>query len=109
MNELLLSWKNRSGFIIHRKITWLLLFSIITLALASWLIYVSEKNLERTNRSIYQSYELIGTAQQTIIDLPGAYTTAQQDFDRLRQLSLSTNDQAQTIKFLDSIFKASRH
>ena len=104
-----MSWKNRPGFIIHRKIAWLLLFSIITLALAGWLIYVSEKNIERTNRSINQSYELIGTAQQTIIDLAGSYTTAQQDLDRLQQLSLSTNDQQQTIKVLDSLFRASRH
>jgi len=104
-----MSWIYRTGFVIHRKITWLLLFSIISLALASWLIYVGERNIERTNRSVNQSYELIGTAQQTIIDLAGSHTTTEQDLARLRQLSRITNDQGHTIKILDSLFKNSGH
>src|SRR5882757_3329773 len=50
--------------VIHRKITWLLLFSIFSLILASWLIYVSKNNLEKTNTRINQTHEIIGIIRQ---------------------------------------------
>ena len=95
--------------VIHRKITWLLLFSIFTLGIASWLIYISERNIENTNRRINQSYELIGTAQQILIDLPSSHATVKKDLARLLQLSLSTNDQEQPIHLLDSTYTESGH
>jgi signal transduction histidine kinase/CheY-like chemotaxis protein len=54
----------RPMIIIHRKITWLLLFSVFSLAFVSWLIYLSKRNIEETNFRIDQTYDIIGTVQQ---------------------------------------------
>ena len=50
--------------IIHRKITWLLLFSVISLAIVSWLIYVSKKGIEEMSVRIDKTYDVIGLLQQ---------------------------------------------
>ena len=52
--------------IIHRKILWLLLFSILTLALVSWLIYLNKKNVEKANFHISRTYEIIGKIQEGV-------------------------------------------
>jgi signal transduction histidine kinase len=54
----------KPSIIIHRKITWLLLFSIISLALVSWLIYLSKRNIEETDFRINRTYDIIGTVQR---------------------------------------------
>ena len=56
----------KPGIIIHRKIAWLLLFSIFTLALVGWLIYKSERNIEQMNLTINQTYEIIGKEQEIV-------------------------------------------
>ena len=62
-------WNLGSITIIHRKITWLLLFSVCSLGVASWLIYASRENIERTSQRVHQSHEVIEATQHLIIDL----------------------------------------
>ncbi len=100
--------------IIHRKITWLLLFSILSLIIVSWLIYISEKAIEKTNLRINQSYEIIGTIQnlnitvaesgsdayryltsgdrQAATRLQSSYTLLQQGLDSLERLTRNNCD-----------------
>jgi len=56
----------KPGFTIHRKIAWLLLFSLGSLAVASGLIYGGSRNIEKTTLRINQTYEIIGILQQII-------------------------------------------
>ncbi|HMH21515.1 MAG TPA: ATP-binding protein [Puia sp.] len=63
----------RPGIVIHRKIAWLLLFLVFSLALASWLIYVSKKNIDRTTYSIDQTYEINGRLQQILNSVSESY------------------------------------
>jgi signal transduction histidine kinase len=82
--------------VIHRKITWLLLFSIITLLVASWLIYVSKGNLEKTNARINQTHEIIGMIRELTFSVAGpgqTYAACRPYLDSLQQLTGSTNDQ----------------
>jgi len=108
--------------IIHRKITWLLLFSIFSLALVGCLIYRSEQNIQRTNQRINQTYEIIGKAQQIITSVVQSGSDAyrymengdggaalllrssrgklEQDLNILQQLSRDNNDQVQHMQLL---------
>jgi len=82
--------------VIHRKITWLLLFSIITLLVASWLICVSKGNLEKTNARINQTHEIIGMIRELTFSVAGpgqAFTACRPYLDSLQQLTGMTNDQ----------------
>lgn len=80
--------------IIHRKITWLLLFSIFSLALVSRLIYVSERNIEGTNFAISQTYETILMLQQILnaADKPGSGTELNSELDSLQSLTRNNSD-----------------
>jgi signal transduction histidine kinase len=78
--------------IIHRKITWLLLFSIFTLALVSWLIYLNKKNVDSVNLRISQTYEIIGKIQETINALSESKTVPVQYLNSLRNLTGENND-----------------
>jgi signal transduction histidine kinase len=62
----------RPGMVIHRKIAWLLSFSVISLAFVSWLIYVSKRNIERTHLSINQTYEITGIIRQIMLVVSGS-------------------------------------
>ena len=79
-------------FVVHRRITWLLLFSIISLVLASRLIYVAKKNIDKANYHISQTYEIIASIHESIDavsetgDLPPHYVNA------LQQLDSANND-----------------
>jgi signal transduction histidine kinase len=64
LSNIVMSTGFRPGIIIHRKITWLLMFSVITLAIAGWLIYVSERNIERTSIGTNQTYEIISRLER---------------------------------------------
>ncbi len=93
---------------IHRKITWLLLFSIFSLAMASRLIYVSERNIERTNFSIGQTWEAIYITQQLLTDFstpPPSYLqmTGELDSLHLADLALENNDQQQHVASLRAL------
>ena len=80
---------------IHRKITWLLLFSIFSLALVSRLIYLGEKNIERTNFGISQTYEIIGVIQEILTSVSGPQTGTElnRELDSLERLTRDNNDQ----------------
>ncbi len=80
--------------VIHRKITWLLLFSIFSLALVSRLIYVSERNIERTNFAISQTYETILMLQQILnsADKLGSGPELNEELDSLQRLTRDNND-----------------
>ena len=81
--------------VIHRKITWLLLFSIFSLIVASWLIYVSKGNLEKTNARINQTHEIIGMIRQISFSVsqPTPPGELQQYIDSLQQLTSENHDQ----------------
>jgi signal transduction histidine kinase len=99
-----------AGILIHRKIAWLLLFSIFTLALVSWLIYRSERNIERSNFRISQTYEIIGTFRQMLVSLSGSGVGEQtgsalraeleKEIAVLHQLTFDNNDQQANIALL---------
>jgi signal transduction histidine kinase len=78
--------------VIHRKITWLLLFSIATLALVSWLIFVNKENVDKANFRISQTYEIIGKIQETIIVLSESKTVPAHYLTSLQYLTRENND-----------------
>src|ERR1700741_3332325 len=88
--------------VVHRKITWLLLFSIISLFIASWLIYVSKDTQERTNARIYQTHEILGMIRQLQFSVapPAPRAELQQYLDSLIQLTKSNHDQQPGIPLL---------
>ncbi|OQP46239.1 hypothetical protein A4H97_31240 [Niastella yeongjuensis] len=68
----------KRSIVIHRKITWLLLFSVITLGVASGFIYSGKQNIEKSNSYINQTYETIETLQMAVTSLyeTGGVTSA---------------------------------
>jgi len=80
--------------VIHRKITWLLLFSVISLFIASWLIYVSKRNLERTSARINQTHEIISMIRQIgfTVSQPSPQLELQQYTDSLQRLTSEYKD-----------------
>ncbi|MHA4812055.1 ATP-binding protein [Flavitalea flava] len=116
----------KPGVVIHRKITWLLLFSVVSLAIVSWLIYINKKNIEKTNLRISQAYEIIGTIHQVIgsVSESGAdsylylergdqeaalrirtfHGKLEQDLDYLHQLTRNNDDQGRNISLLRKYF-----
>jgi signal transduction histidine kinase len=89
-------------FTIHRKITWLLLFSIFSLAFVSRLIYIGERNIERTNFGINQTYEIIVLLQQMVTSVaePGPGLPLHRQLDSLQLLARDNGDQRQHIAML---------
>jgi signal transduction histidine kinase len=81
--------------VVHRKITWLLLFSIFSLIVASWLICVSRDNLEKTNTRINETHEIIDIMRQMSLSLLQSAPPAaiQPYFDSLQQLAGRNHDQ----------------
>ncbi|HVW60984.1 MAG TPA: histidine kinase dimerization/phospho-acceptor domain-containing protein, partial [Puia sp.] len=81
--------------VIHRKITWLLLFSIFSLFVASWLIFVSRNNLERTNTRINQTHEIIDMMRQISFSIsqPAPPAALQAGVDTLANLMEKFHDQ----------------
>lgn len=93
--------------VIHRKITWLLIFSIISLGLASWLIWLSKENLEKASDRINLTHETIATIQQLSfsISLSAPAQTLQQQSDSLTQVSFVNRDQQPQIAALKRYLK----
>ena len=81
----------------HRKITWLLLFSIFSLAMAGWLIFTSAEKIEKTNLDIGQTYEIIDAIRQMQVSLvesgKGDDKKLREDLNTLQQLTRENNDQ----------------
>src|SRR5580704_12879110 len=108
--------------VIHRKIAWLLVFSIFSLMVVSWLIYISKKNLEKTSFRINQTYEIMGTIQHLMLTvsesgsdsyrfvesgdrqasllLRSSHADLQQSLDSLRRLTRKNCDQDAGISLL---------
>ena len=86
--------------VIHRKIFWLLLFSIVTLALVSWLIYLNKTNVEKANFRISQTYEIIGKIQETIQVVSEHKTVPQEYFNSLQDLTRENNDLQKDLNLL---------
>ncbi|THU39517.1 response regulator [Niastella caeni] len=82
----------KRSIVIHRKITWLLIFSLITLGVASWFIYTSKKNIDKTNFRINQTYETIEMVQATITAVVETGTIPAWQFDSIQQLTKGNND-----------------
>jgi signal transduction histidine kinase len=82
----------KRNIVIHRKITWLLLFSIFSLVLASWFIYTSKKTIDRTNFRISHTYEIIEMVQTSITAVVETGTVPTSYLDSLHRLNLSNND-----------------
>jgi signal transduction histidine kinase len=78
--------------VIHRKIALLLLFFIFTLLLVTWLIYVNKKNVDRDSFRISQSYEIIGSLQQAILEVLEYKTVSRHQFHSLQNLTNGNND-----------------
>src|SRR5579872_1400980 len=97
--------------IIHRKITWLLIFSIFSLALVSRLIYVSERNIEQTNFAIGQTYETILMLQQILnaADKPGSGPELTGELDSLQRLTRGNNDLHDHIALLRAFIAQNSH
>ena len=93
-SELSISMKSifKRRIIIHRKILWLLLFSILTLALVSWLIYLNKKNVEKANFHISRTYEIIGKIQEGVQVVLEHKTVPQEYFNSLQNLTRENND-----------------
>jgi signal transduction histidine kinase/ActR/RegA family two-component response regulator len=85
--------------IVHRKITWLLLFSIFSLLVASWMIYINKENLEKTNSRINQTHGIIGMIQQISFSVATSDPALPQYVDSLRQMT-SENKDLQTDQLL---------
>jgi len=87
----------RPGLVLHRKITWLLLFSIFSLAMAGWLIFTSAEKIEKTNLYIGQTYEIIDAIRQMQVSLvesgKGDDKKLREDLNTLQQLTRENNDQ----------------
>ncbi|HEY4061025.1 MAG TPA: ATP-binding protein [Puia sp.] len=88
----------KPGLVIHRKITWLLLFSIITLAIASGLLFSEASKIDSTNYRIYRTYEIVDAIQQMIIDLPES--DPGRSLNLLQKLTLENKDQAEHLATL---------
>ncbi len=92
----------KSRIIIHRKITWLLLFSIFSLAVVSSLIYTSKRNIDRTNFRIGQTYDIIETLQQSVNAVSESGTVPLRYLDSLQQLTRENNDLQKHLGQLDT-------
>ncbi|MFL5747461.1 MAG: ATP-binding protein [Niastella sp.] len=68
----------KRSIVIHRKITWLIVFSVVTLGVASGFIFSGKENIERSNAVINQTYETIEALQMAITSMyeTGAVTPA---------------------------------
>jgi len=85
-------WIPKSRIIIHRKITWLLLFSIFSMAMASWLLYVAKNNIDRTSLRINETYETIGSIHQLLTATAHSDPNIHLYLDSLQENARDNND-----------------
>jgi len=118
----------KSRIIIHRKIAWLLVFSVLSLMAVGWLIYVSKRNIGKTSSRINRTYEIIGTIQhlmlivsesgsasyrylesgdpQAALRLQSSHAELQQGLDSLQRFTRKNCDQDANINLLYRYFLA---
>lgn len=82
----------KRSIVIHRKITWLLLFSIITLGVASGFIYSGKNNLEKSNSYINLTYETIEAIQMAITSMFETGTIPPALLDSLEKVTRENKD-----------------
>lgn len=97
-------WNPTSGIVIHRKISWLLLYCLFAVTIASWLLYASRTSMENTSHRIQQSDLMIEAAQDLLIKAPNPTANWQPDLDSLYSLSLDNGDQSQLIQTLTASY-----
>jgi signal transduction histidine kinase/ActR/RegA family two-component response regulator len=88
--------------VIHRKITWLLIFSIFSLGVASWLIIYGKDSLERTANRLSLTHETVACLQQFSysVSLSAPVPALEQQADTLALLTHDNNDQPSKIAAL---------
>jgi signal transduction histidine kinase len=118
----------KSKIVIHRKIAWLLVFSVLSLMVVSWLIYVSKRNIGKTSSGINRTYEIIGTIQhlmltvsesgsdsyrylengdrQAALRLQSSHAELQQGLDSLQRFTRKNCDQDANINLLYGYIRA---
>lgn len=87
---------------IHSKIAWLILFSILTLALVSWLIYLNKQNVDKANFHISQTYEIIGKIQESITAVAESGTVPAQYLNSLQEQTNENNDLHKPLDLLNA-------
>src|SRR5580704_13426795 len=55
---------SKPGFVIHRKIAWLLVFLILSLIVVGYLIYATQRSLGETSSQINRTYDVISVLQR---------------------------------------------
>ena len=78
--------------ILHRKIAWLLLFSITSLALVSWLIFGNKRSVDNAHFRISQTYEIITKLHEAMNAVTESGSLAQAHIHSLQILSQQNND-----------------
>ena len=96
----------KRNIVIHRKITWLLLFSVFSLLVAYWFVHTSKKNIESTNLHINNTHELIATVQTCITSVVETGTVPANLLDSLHRLSHANNDFTAALPMLNQLVLA---
>jgi len=81
--------------VIHRKIKWLLVFSIVSLGIASWLILYGKDSLEQAGNRLSLTHETVACLQQLSysVSLSAPVQSIQQQADTLVRLTHDNKDQ----------------
>lgn len=96
----------KRNIVIHRKITWLLLFSVFSLLVAYWFVNASKKSIETNNTHINNTNELIVTVQTCIISVTETGTISPLLLDSLNRLSNANNDFTASLPILNQLIAA---
>src|SRR6185503_5461855 len=81
--------------VIHRKIKWLLVFSVVSLGIASWLILYGKDSLEQAGNRLSLTHETVACLQQLSysVSLSAPVQSIQQQADTLVRLTHDNKDQ----------------
>lgn len=90
----------KRSIVIHSKITWLLLFSVISLGVASGFIYSGKENIEKSNATINETYETIDALQIAITSVYETGTVPSFMLDSLYASTRQNNDLQPTLGIL---------
>jgi signal transduction histidine kinase/ActR/RegA family two-component response regulator len=88
--------------VIYRKITWLLVFSIFSLGLASWLIIRAKEGLDRAGNKLSLTHEAVSCLQQLSysVSLSEPLPSLRQQADTLALLTRENKDQQTQVALL---------
>ena len=88
--------------VIHRKIKWLLVFSIVSLGIASWLILYGKDSLEQAGNRLSLTHETVACLQQLSysVSLSAPVPSIQQQADTLVRLTHDNKDQPSRLAVL---------